>query len=250
MMWSCASSVFFRQKRLREPHRKRKHMMQRIWNSSGIAPVVVMVLVAISIVLAGIAIQAFVFDGEDRGDEGGALREEEPAQSTYEICLAKCRDQYGGSGSAGFDACVRACGATRGEVVDDDNSGEVERTEPKEQKVILPSPPPPSLPLPPPPPSPGSSQPLPPPPPPAPTAVNIAIQGFAYSSSTVTIPVGSTVVFTNKDSAAHTATADGGTFGTSLLSKDQSGSVTFQNVGTFLYHCTPHPWMKGTIVVE
>ena len=29
----------------------------------------------------------------------------------YEACVAGCRDQYGGSGSAGFDACVRECGA-------------------------------------------------------------------------------------------------------------------------------------------
>ena len=31
----------------------------------------------------------------------------------YAACLAKCREAYGGSGSAGFDACVRECGASR-----------------------------------------------------------------------------------------------------------------------------------------
>ena len=35
------------------------------------------------------------------GDQGSAARE----------CQARCRDQYGGSGSAGFDACIRGCGA-------------------------------------------------------------------------------------------------------------------------------------------
>ena len=46
-----------------------------------------------------------------RDGSGEVLRETPLAQSTYEVCVAKCRDQYGGSGSAGFDACVRACGA-------------------------------------------------------------------------------------------------------------------------------------------
>ena len=38
-------------------------------------------------------------------------REMSPAVSTRALCEAKCRDQYGGSASAGFDACIRACGA-------------------------------------------------------------------------------------------------------------------------------------------
>lgn len=56
-------------------------------------------------------------------EENAGLRETEPAVPTKELCEAKCRDQYGGSGSAGFDACIRACGAggaarTGGEAAD------------------------------------------------------------------------------------------------------------------------------------
>ena len=40
----------------------------------------------------------------------GSLREVEPAVLTLQACQAKCRDKYGGSGSAGFDACMRSCG--------------------------------------------------------------------------------------------------------------------------------------------
>lgn len=36
---------------------------------------------------------------------------QDAAVSTRAACEAGCRDQYGGSGSAGFDACIRACGA-------------------------------------------------------------------------------------------------------------------------------------------
>ena len=45
------------------------------------------------------------------GDPDFDLLREMPAVSTKEACYAKCRDQYGGSGSAGYDACIRSCGA-------------------------------------------------------------------------------------------------------------------------------------------
>ncbi len=42
---------------------------------------------------------------------GETARELEPAVSTLAACQARCRDQYGGSGSAGYEACIRSCGA-------------------------------------------------------------------------------------------------------------------------------------------
>lgn len=42
--------------------------------------------------------------------ESPASREVDPAILTLAVCKATCREQYGGSGSAGFDACMRACG--------------------------------------------------------------------------------------------------------------------------------------------
>jgi plastocyanin len=35
-----------------------------------------------------------------------------------------------------------------------------------------------------------------------------------------------------------------------LLAKGESYSFTFKKAGTYTYHCTPHPYMKGTVVVE
>lgn len=78
----------------------------------------------------------------------------------------------------------------------------------------------------------------------------VSIANFAFSPKTITIKKGTTVVFTNQDSVSHTATADGGSFDTGLLAKGESGFVTFDKAGTFTYHCTPHPYMKATIVVE
>lgn len=79
---------------------------------------------------------------------------------------------------------------------------------------------------------------------------SVEIKNFAFGPKTLTIKKGTSVTFTNQDSVAHTATADDGSFDTGLLAKGESGSITLDKAGTFNYHCTPHPNMKATIVVE
>jgi plastocyanin len=81
-------------------------------------------------------------------------------------------------------------------------------------------------------------------------AIVVEIKDFAFSPNKVTIRKGSTVTFINRDNVKHTATADGGGFDTGLLGKDVSGNVKFDEAGTFTFHCSPHPGMTGTIVVE
>lgn len=79
----------------------------------------------------------------------------------------------------------------------------------------------------------------------------VVIENFAFAPATLTVSAGTTVTFTNKDLASHTATADDGTsFDTGLIGQNESATVTFDTPGTYAYHCTPHPTMKGTIVVE
>lgn len=78
----------------------------------------------------------------------------------------------------------------------------------------------------------------------------VVIQNFAYSPSTITIKVGEAVTWTNKDAAGHSATADDKSFDTGVLAQGESETVTFSKAGTFTYFCTPHPNIKGTIVVE
>jgi plastocyanin len=75
----------------------------------------------------------------------------------------------------------------------------------------------------------------------------VTIANFAFDPATLTIEVGTTVTWTNQDSAAHTATGD--TFDTGELAQGESGSVTFDTEGTFDYICSIHPNMTGTIVV-
>jgi len=83
-----------------------------------------------------------------------------------------------------------------------------------------------------------------------PTTVDIDISGFAFNPATITIKKGTTVRWTQKDSTRHSATSDDGVFDSQLLSKGETYSHTFNDAGTFKYHCRPHSSMKGKIIVE
>ncbi|MHB8088165.1 MAG: cupredoxin domain-containing protein [Anaerolineaceae bacterium] len=80
--------------------------------------------------------------------------------------------------------------------------------------------------------------------------VEVEIEDFAYLSAAITIKVGTTVTWTNKDSVRHTVSSDTGLFESGLFGKGESFSHTFTEAGTFTYHCAPHPYMKGTVIVE
>ncbi|MBI4116532.1 cupredoxin family copper-binding protein [Candidatus Pacearchaeota archaeon] len=84
-----------------------------------------------------------------------------------------------------------------------------------------------------------------------PATHDIKISGYAFSPKSLTVNAGDSVVWTNEDSVSHTVTSDSGSeLSSSFLSKGQTYSHTFSQKGTFSYHCSPHPGMKGTIVVQ
>ncbi|MFL5759861.1 MAG: cupredoxin family copper-binding protein [Thermomicrobiales bacterium] len=78
----------------------------------------------------------------------------------------------------------------------------------------------------------------------------VTIQGFAFNPPTLTIPVGTTVTWTNQDSAPHTATSNDGAFQSGKLDQGKSYSFTFDKAGTYDYHCEYHANMHGTITVQ
>jgi plastocyanin len=80
--------------------------------------------------------------------------------------------------------------------------------------------------------------------------VRIIMQGLAYQTPRVEIARGTTVVWENRDAVAHTATSDDGRFDSGLIEANRSWSRTFGETGTFAYHCTPHPFMRATIIVS
>jgi len=82
------------------------------------------------------------------------------------------------------------------------------------------------------------------------TANTVNIQNMAFSPSTLNVKVGTTVTWVNKDSTAHDVVSDTGLFNSGNLNNGQSYSYTFNQAGSFPYHCGIHPSMTGTIVVS
>jgi plastocyanin len=86
---------------------------------------------------------------------------------------------------------------------------------------------------------------------PAETAAGeIDVQGFAYSPTELTVPVGATVTWVNKDPASHTVSADDSSFRSDVLDTGGRFEVRMTKAGAISYHCAIHPSMKGTIVVR
>jgi plastocyanin len=85
----------------------------------------------------------------------------------------------------------------------------------------------------------------------APSGSNaVIIDNFAFAPASLTIPVGSTVTWTNKDEEPHTVvSSDGTTFHSPGMGTGGTYSFTFPNAGTFTYICSIHPMMHGTVVV-
>jgi plastocyanin len=71
---------------------------------------------------------------------------------------------------------------------------------------------------------------------------------FSFNPTTLTIRVGTTVIWKNMSSAPHTVTSDDGqTFDSGTVAPGGTFKFKFTTVGTFSYHCNYHPYMKATI---
>lgn len=80
-------------------------------------------------------------------------------------------------------------------------------------------------------------------------AEKVEIVDFAYDPDPVTIAEGGKVIWINRDSAPHTATADDGGFDTGTLEEGKLKSETFKEPGEYTYFCEIHPSMHGTVEV-
>jgi len=82
----------------------------------------------------------------------------------------------------------------------------------------------------------------------------VHVQGqtvHAYSPAVLTIKAGTTVTWRNDDlNMPHLLQGDKSEFTTPMLDPGDSFSYTFREKGTIHYTCLPHPWMKGTIIVN
>ncbi len=79
----------------------------------------------------------------------------------------------------------------------------------------------------------------------------VLIKGYEFSPETLTVSVGDTVIWTNKDNSRHTVTSDSGSeIQSGSLSKEGVYSHAFTKAGNYDYHCGLHSGMKGKIVVQ
>ena len=55
----------------------------------------------------------------------------------------------------------------------------------------------------------------------------------------------------NKDTVKHTLTTDDGSVDSGLIAEGESKTVKAPtNAGLYSFKCTPHPWMRGVMIVE
>ena len=85
-----------------------------------------------------------------------------------------------------------------------------------------------------------------------PSAANVAVKidNFVFGPQAITVPVGTTVTWTNSDDIPHTAVSTDGLFKSKVMDTDEKFSYTFTKAGTYSYFCSVHPKMTGQIVVK
>jgi plastocyanin len=78
----------------------------------------------------------------------------------------------------------------------------------------------------------------------------VVIQKFAFGPADVRVRAGERVTWINCDVDTHTSTADGGQWASPPLAPGTAFTQAFPGAGDFPYHCEPHPFMTGRVIVE
>ena len=84
----------------------------------------------------------------------------------------------------------------------------------------------------------------------APVGSEVGIREFAFVPRALTVSVGTTVTWTNRDEEPHTVTSANGDFSSPGLDTDEAFSKKFTAPGTYTYLCALHPHMTATIIVK
>ncbi|MFD5404598.1 cupredoxin domain-containing protein [Streptomyces griseorubiginosus] len=81
---------------------------------------------------------------------------------------------------------------------------------------------------------------------------SVAMKGYAFSPASLSVPAGSTVTWTNYDTAPHDVKTTSGPLSihSPMLDKGESWSFTFATAGSYGYVCTVHPDMTAGITVR
>jgi plastocyanin len=82
------------------------------------------------------------------------------------------------------------------------------------------------------------------------SSAEVKIDNFSFGPTTLTVAVGTTVTWTNRDDIPHTVVSDDKVFKSKVLDTDEKFSFTFTKPGTYPYFCSVHPKMTGKVVVQ
>jgi len=80
--------------------------------------------------------------------------------------------------------------------------------------------------------------------------VRVEIDKFKFAPQEITVPVGATVVWVNKDETPHTIAAGDHAWVSKALDTGDTYEHTFDKEGDVAYFCTVHPFMTGTVHVR
>jgi len=80
--------------------------------------------------------------------------------------------------------------------------------------------------------------------------VEVIISNLSFQPASITVGRGSTIVWRNQDTVAHTVTAEDGSFGSGTIVAGDTFEQRFDKVKTYTYSCSIYPEMKGTIIVK
>jgi plastocyanin len=78
----------------------------------------------------------------------------------------------------------------------------------------------------------------------------VYIDNFVFTPPELTVAVGTTVKWVNRDDIPHTVVEKNKAFRSKALDTDDSFSYTFTTAGAFDYFCSLHPHMVGKIIVK
>jgi len=78
----------------------------------------------------------------------------------------------------------------------------------------------------------------------------VMVDNFSFTPATASVPVGTTVTWTNHDDIPHNVVSPERKFKSPVLDTDEVFSHTFDVAGTYKYYCSIHPRMTGQVVVR
>jgi plastocyanin len=80
----------------------------------------------------------------------------------------------------------------------------------------------------------------------------VSIKDFKFAPDTITVKAGEALAVTNNDTQAHTFTSDdSGVFDSGSIAVGTSAKpIVVATAGTYKLHCSFHPFMHGTLIVQ